>query len=308
MDENDTTNPVEDADVSETEVEEQVQETEPQLDEDGNPIEDDAEPEEEEEEIDLDGVKLKLKKADAEKVKAGISMQADYTRKTQELAESRKAFEAERDAVQQASGEELSARANLNMIDGQLAQYQQVNWTQWRQQAKAADADNFDRAEQDKVDEAFQQFQLLKDARGSTVGYLQHLESERRSKQQQAQSKQEQAIAKLKEEGTPELKKAIPDWSPATANKLVQDSEKAFNIAKGDLAGADSPGHFLLLKYALKGLEAETKAKKAATIEKQQEVKPAAKVGGAAPKPGLDDRLSAEEWVKRREAQLRKTG
>ena len=52
-------------------------------------------------EDELEGVKLKGKKDALEKLKAERLMQADYTRKTQEVAEQRKAIEAQRAQVQQ---------------------------------------------------------------------------------------------------------------------------------------------------------------------------------------------------------------
>ena len=74
------------------EVEEEIEETtdEPELDEDGNPVEEPAEPEEETTEIVKDGKAYKVPAA----LKDEILMHADYTRKTQEVAELRKSVEA----------------------------------------------------------------------------------------------------------------------------------------------------------------------------------------------------------------------
>jgi hypothetical protein len=158
MEELETTN-LPEGDEPEVEVETEVQDTEPQLDDDGNPIEDQADVEDDEE-LDIDGHKVKLPKSVAEKLAAERLMQADYTRKTQELAEQRKAFEAERQAVSKADAEEMSARANLTLIDHQLNQFSQVNWNAWN------DQDPFE------AQKAFQQFQLLKDAKQQTAQFL----------------------------------------------------------------------------------------------------------------------------------------
>jgi hypothetical protein len=54
-------------------------------------------------------------------------------------------------------------------------------------------------------------------------------------------------------------------------------------------------------------MEHQAKTTKAQSIQKQQQVQPAAKATrSSAPPAGLDDRLSIDEWNKRREAQLRK--
>src|SRR5688572_6710404 len=82
----------------------------PAHDEFGNLVEEDEEPEEEPfEEIDRNGKKATIPAW----LKPELMMQADYTRKTQELAEARRAFDAERQAMQQFTEAELSAFANL---------------------------------------------------------------------------------------------------------------------------------------------------------------------------------------------------
>ena len=75
-------------------------ETEPELDDDGNPIEGpdgqaDAELEPGLAEVEIDGKTYKL----PPELKDGFLRQADYTRKTQELAEQRRRMEAEREAA-----------------------------------------------------------------------------------------------------------------------------------------------------------------------------------------------------------------
>ena len=255
-----------------------------ELDEDGNPIP------EEEEEIDLDDLKLKLPKSEAEKVKLAILRQADYTRKTQELAEARKAFDAERQSTAQADEGELNARANIALIDRQLAQYQQVNWAQFN------DNDPFE------AQKAFQNYQLLKDARTTGVTFLQTAQAERTGRQQQE-------TATRLQDGSAELVRDIPGWSPELSAKLVDFGTRKFGLSKADFDGVDDPRAVKLLHAAYQWEQHQDKTKKAQSIQKQQEVTPAATVGRAsAPLKGLDDRLSADEWMKRREAQLRKKG
>lgn len=277
-----TTNP-------ETEVETEVQETEPQFDEHGNPVEDQPEAEEEEE-IELDDdLKLKLPKSQAEKLRLAALRQQDYTRKTQELADARKAFEAERETLSKADNDELTARANIAIIDRQLAQFAQVNWTQ------AFDQDPFE------AQKAFAQYQLLQQGKTQAQQYLEQTSKARTERQQQE-------TAKRLQEGAAELQRDIPDWSPALSAKLQDFGAKTFGLTKDDFDQVTDPRAVKLLYYAQRGFEADAAAKKAKTIEKQQQVTPAAAPSkkGSAPPVGLDDRLSVDEWMRRRTAQLQK--
>lgn len=270
--------------------------TDQQSDEDGNLDGDDAvvagNGDEEEEEIDLDGVKLKLKKADAERVRKSTMLNADYTRKTQSLADERKTFEAERDSVSKASEQEIQARGQLHVIDLQLEQYAKVDWRQLMRD------DPFEHQEK------FTQYQLLKDARSGTVDFISTLQHERQSKEQQADAAQRQEVAKLLDHGTPELKKAIPDWSRAKAAKLIEDGRKHF--PKANVDGIDSDTDFIILNAAVNWANHEASRKKARNLQQAQEVTPAAKAssGKSSVPPGqLDDRLNTDVWIKRRDEQ-----
>lgn len=288
-DELDTTNQGEDAEVLDPGVEAEVQADEPQFDDDGNPIEDQADAEEEDE-LDIGGHKLKLPKSVAERLNAERLMQSDYTKKTQELAEQRKAFEAERQAVTQADEQELTARGNLTLINQQIAQYSKVDWNNWHDQDPFA------------AQKAFQQFQFLKDAKNETTNYLSALRQQRATQEQQDS-------AKRMEEGRSTLVKAIPEWSPAYSAKLFDDAQKTFGLTPDDLDGISDPRVIIVLDAAVRGRALMSGQKKAQALQQQQKVVPAAKAasGGNPVPPGkLDDRLSAEAWVKRRNEQLRK--
>lgn len=283
----DTTNQVvaDDTDISTVANDEGVtQET--SYDEFGDPIE---EPAEEEEEIDLDeDLKLKLPKSQAEKLRLAAMRQADYTRKTQELAEARKAFEAERQSLSQADEQEMTARANIALIDRQLAQYAQVDWNQWN------DSDPFE------AQKAFMQFQQLKDAKTNAHSFLERAQSER-------QASLQQETAKRIAEGAAELARDIPGWSPELSAKLQDYGAKAFNLSKSDFDAITDPRAVKLLHAAYQWHQHEAAQKKAKSLEKQQEVTPAAKSGkGSTPPVGLDDNLPIEEWNRRRLAQLQK--
>jgi hypothetical protein len=284
MDEFETTNPVEGTAMAGPEVDmDDAAGLDAEAAERQESDADDPASEEQLEEIERDG---KIAKIPAW-LKPELMMQADYTRKTQELAEARRAFEAERVSAQQASQAELSAQANLATIDRQMAQFSQVDWNGWH------DSDPFE------AQKAFAQFQLLKDARAQTLGYLGNLRDERAFHEQQE-------TARRMEQGAAELARDIHDWSPTTAAKLLDFGQNHYGFAREDLDGIDDPRLVKVLHAAFQWEEHQKKQRRAQGHAAAQTTRPAAKVGGASPKPGLDDRLSAEEWLRRRNEQLRK--
>ena len=127
MSEETTTNPVEGEDnVSATLPD--TQEVEPQAVDNEQALGDDSvDPQDDSEEIEHEGRKYLVPSA----LKPLLLMQADYTRKTQEVAEQRRAVQAERQALHQTSQAELDAYAHATTLAGRLAQYQQVDWRAW---------------------------------------------------------------------------------------------------------------------------------------------------------------------------------
>ena len=94
MENDDTTNPAEAEDAN-IEAEAEVENNEPELDEHGDPSEAEAEGDDELVEIERDGKTYKIPAA----LKPELMMQADYPRKTQELAAERKAVAEQRSLV-----------------------------------------------------------------------------------------------------------------------------------------------------------------------------------------------------------------
>lgn len=281
------TNPVEGGDTSVEDTETQAQEVEtegqePELDEFGEPIV--SEPEDDSEELDLDGLKFKVPKA----AKDAFLRQADYTRKTQEVAEERKALQAERASVYQASAAELQARAQIVALDQSIANYQRTDWDAW---------ENDDPFEAQK---GWRQFQTLQQQRGNLAGQLsQHV--------QQRTIEQQRETAKAIDEGRAVLAREIKGWSEDLAAKLLDMGVKEYNFSRDEIEEFTDPRAVKVLHDAYQWRQSQGKQKQAQNIAAVQAVKPAAKIGsGSAPPAGLDDRLSAEEWTRRREAQVRK--
>jgi hypothetical protein len=266
-----------------TEVETEGEELEPELDEDGNPI--DPEPDDSEE-VEHEGQKYKVPKA----LKPLLLMQADYTRKTQDLAEQRRVFETERQQVGQATHDELNAFAQATSIQQQLAAFQRVDWNAWNDQYPF------------EAQKAFMQFQQLKDAHQGALGQLQFARQQRLSMAQQE-------TARRIEQGRQQLATEISGWNDDLKAKLIGFAAE-YGFSRDELDDLESdPRVAKVLHAAFQGRDATRKTQQAQRHLAAQQAQPAATVKAhKAPPTGLDDRLSAGEWLKRRNAQLQKRG
>lgn len=289
-----TTNPVDGDDTAsatvadEAGVDTEGQETEPQLDDEGNPI---AEPDEEDVDLD-DDLKLTVPKAVAQKLKElkeGSLRQADYTRKTQAHAEEVKAFNIERQAIGQATQEELGAYARTTSLAEQIGQYQNIDWRTWQRDDPFA------------AQEAFTEYTLLKDSHQQAFGRLQQLRNQRLSTAQQE-------TAKRLEETRLALAKDIPGWSDAVEAQVADFGVKGYGFTREEMADMKIDPRIAKAFHRLHTLEESAKKQqKAQSNVAAQGAKPAARIGGAsAPATGLDDRLSTAEWMRRRTTQAQK--
>lgn len=254
-----------DAEVDTQLVEEEA--PEPELDEDGNPIEEDPD-----EEVDIaDDLKLKVPKTEAQKVREALLRQADYTRKTQELAEQRKTFESERQNIAQATQQELAVFAQASNLGQQLAAFQRVDWQAWSNQAQA----NYDYDEQAKIQSAWMNYQQLKESHTQALGTLQQLQNQRVSTAQQE-------TAKRIEEGRAALVKDIPKWNDTHKAKLV-DFAAEYGFTRDELADIEAdPRQVRILQAAFDGTSAKRAASKLANLAKGKQVQPAKVLKGTA--------------------------
>jgi hypothetical protein len=285
MTEDSTTNPAEGEDNAEAilpdaqEVETEGRD-EQALDDEGNPLD----PAGDGEEIEHEGRKYLVPKA----LKPLLLMQADYTRKTQEVAEQRRAVQAERQALHQTSQAELDAYAEATTLAGRLAQYQQVDWRAWH------DSDPFAAAA------ATSDYQMLRDRHSQALGQLSQLHGQRNFLAQQD-------TARRMEEGRSALAKEIPGWSEDLKARLIGFAA-GYGFSRDELDDLEAdPRVARVLHAAYGGSRTAETERKVHDLVAAQQVQPAASVKArGAPPAGLDDRLSPDEWVRRRNAQLRK--
>jgi len=224
-------------------------------------------------------------------LKDGFLMQADYTRKTQEVAEMRKSVEAikaDAEAQFNVSQEFVQAKATLLNIDSQLSQFQNLDWNQYEAEDPVG------------AMSAWRQFQQLEKAKGEVSGFINNQQTQR-----SAQAEQETAN-RLRE--TAEFaKKEIPGWSPDVDAKITEFATTALGYSRETLMGAYSPAVYRTLHLAWLGHQSLMKQQAApkAQVSNVQPLKTvSAKANPTATKDPAD--MSMTEYAAYRQSQMRK--
>lgn len=242
------------------------------------------------EEVDYNGNRYKVPK----EVAPALMMQADYTRKTQEVAELRKAAEAEREAFmveKQINDEIFDDAAQHRAISARINELRNVNVQALQPQQQI---------------QYMMEMQNLQAAAGELAGKINYRRNELTELQQQNAAKQiQQAVAELTK----------PDERLGWSGKY-DDSMRASLAATGKeiglpdhvLNGIREPVIIKALHLAKIGLDTLKKQKAAATAKPAQTpANPVPTVSGVKTKAAVDpEKLSADEWVKWREKQLAK--
>lgn len=254
-----TTNPVEGADAPEAEVDTTSDDIDLsiQLDE----ADTGQSPEPEDEEVEYEGAKYRVPKP----LKDAILRQADYTRKTQEVAKSRGEIEAERKAVaeeraalqQQAqlSQENLDTLAEIKSLQLQAAEYEKIDWDAYDDQAPEESA------------KAWRRYQRLMQSIGQkSQGFTQKIEERKQQHERETAERRSSAAA--------EIAKAIPNWSPETKSKLAETALE-LGFAAQDLENESDPRAWKLLHLADIGRRYEKQRALAAQKAKGQQTAPA---------------------------------
>lgn len=223
---------------------------------------------------------------------SGLMKNADYTQKTQGLAEEKRAVDArmaEVEANYAVSQEVLEGRAALMNIDAQLQQYQNVNWQQLEQEDPMAAMSHW------------RQFQQLEKQRGQVAGYLNEQHTMRAEKA-------EQEIANRLRQTREFAEKEIKGWSPELDNKITQFATTDLGLGIDEMRRSYNPTLYKALYLAYLGQQAL--AKQAVVPKPTTQIKPlttvSSKANPAARKSITD--MSMEEYATHRKAQLAKAG
>ena len=212
MEDMETTNLVEGEAMPETEVENEVENEEFDETEGEDSIEDELE------EVEIDGKVIRVSKGH----KDHLLRQADYTRKTQEIAEQRKQLEERLSMVSEATEAEANARGEMLMIDAELRRYADIDWATWHQ-----------RDPQSAQTAKFAYDQLKEQRQGAEQTYQQA--------QQQRTIQEQQEIARRLEEGRAQLAD-IDGWgTPEKQQSILETAQKSYGFTEDEIRSETDP-------------------------------------------------------------------
>ena len=249
-------------------------------------------PDEEDVEIDIDGVKHRIPAV----LKDKFLMQADYTKKTQALAEERRQFEQQGkdfQAQQKALQSHVGEVAKLVALDEQLAWYDRVDWIALNRQDPV------------KAQELSFQKDALEKQRNAMGEKLTNEWNQRVTQEQQD-------IAKRYEQGLAVISKAIPDWSQAYADKLTDYAIRNYGASKEQLRDVQlmNPGFVAVLDkaYRLDQLLEKQRARAKNLLQEAPEPVPVTTVGTRRARANNEPRDSdvMDTWLRKRNAQVAK--
>jgi len=225
----------------------------------GEPAEESAETSASEalEDVEFDGRTWQVPKD----LKPAIMHTADYTRKTQDLADERKGVEAQRGMLEtQAAWLQQSSKgqAMLESLDAQLGQYKGLDWA------------NMDT---DQITRTKLQVDQLKERRSEIAQALQ-------GAYQQFQGKLQEGRAALLKSSEEYLSRNIPKWNKEMA-KTLSDYATAQGFTEPEMNAFDNPK---LIKMAWKAQRYDQlQATKSASIKRAEGAMPVLKPGAANP-------------------------
>jgi hypothetical protein len=236
---------------------------------------DDSDDNDDTEAVEHEGQVYRIPKA----LKGAFLMNADYTRKTQELAGHRRALERDR--------AELAAKAS--------SCWSAACRPTWASRAPCR-LSAFAAQDPHGAQDLWMKYQDLAHTRERYGWALTHHQS-----QQQAQEARE-LTAQLAHTGQV-LSRQIEGWSPQVAAKLV-DYAAAFGVTIDELREIADPRLWMILHRAHLGDQALQQQATARNVAQTQAVRPAVSVSGtAAPAGSVRDEMATGEWMKRRNEQ-----
>jgi len=239
-------------------------------------------PEPEYDDVEYEGKKYKVPK----EIRDAVMRQADYTKKTQEVAEARRALETQQMQIQQAVQIQQALQqdvAQITALQSKLAQYEGLDWTRFSEDDPVA------------AQKAFFEYTKLKDTVSGAQSQLQQrqlaLVNEHRAQRE-----------KLIQEGRQAIAREIKGWSPELGEELVKYATSQ-GISEMDVRSTVTPAHIKILHKARQFDQLMAKASaKARTAEPQAE--PAQTVPGRSVSSANPNRMSTEEWMKWRSKQI----
>ena len=246
-------------------------------------------PDELEEELDETEYEGKTYKVPKE-IKDALLRQSDYTRKTQELAEIRKAAELERQSITTAKEADEAAdelKSDLRTVDKALKSFENVDWAKFAADSPA------------QAQAYMLQYQQLQMQRQQLSGDLEQLEHTSRTSREQAHSA---ALAQAKAD----LLQAMPDFTPELAVKITQSTVSAYGFSPDELSRVSDPRQVRILRDAMMWRESQAKAKQAAKPTPATE--PVRTVRASSKATVNPDKMTTAQWMEYERNRIDKKG
>ena len=281
---------VEDTEEAE-EVEEEAPEEEGQAEEE---TEEEVEQEEETEIVAEEDLKYTIKvdgeelEVGIEELKNGYQRQADYTRKSQALAEQRKETEAIQSERQRLEQERQMYANGLQMLQEQqsskLQEFESIDWTAL------------------KADDPYQ-YMLKKDEYRDAQEKVQNVQQQQMLIQQEQAEEAQKARAHFVQQEYARLVEALPEWNDqeSTIKKDVQEYARSVGFLPEEINQLADHRSVLVIKKAMEYDKLTTKV-----APKKKAVKKVPKVQKSGRGNSKED--TAAEAVKQKRARLRKSG
>ena len=258
-----------------------------------------------------DGQKYKIPKV----LSPALLRHADYTKKTQEIAEQRRAHEAEtakhKQSVQSFAAEQkrredtfkdvtemMRIDFHVENLTAQIAQYDKLDWDRLQQE------------QPDQVNAYWRKREMLKEQRAELQGKHSTKQREINDRWESA-SREAAEQAKLSQANAHEvLSKAIPKWSPETSKQITDYTVKNFGYSVKELSDVTDPRHVVIMHYARLGKMAEKNLRNPASAAPGKQTPLTTVPGKISSKSssGPRDDMTADEWSKAEEKRMQAAG
>jgi len=244
----------------------------------------------------LGNIKAKVKIAGQEKdvtlaeLRDGYQMESDYRRKTAELSETRKAFEAERDSVtQQLVAQYQEAQQLTELVEQSiLSEFNSVDW----QTLRTADPAEYTAKKQD-FNERYAQIQSVKEG----------LKGQLSEQNKQLEQKKNEQLQKILSEENEKLASAIPEFRDEAKAKVLKDQMKdylrAFGYSDQDFGNIYDHRQLMIIRDAMNYRNLK---------DKKTEVKNKVINAPKLVKPGSTQKSSGEKISRELRGRLKKSG
>lgn len=265
------------------------------VDDEGNPIEEEADEDDGTEEVEWnDGKKYRVPR----ELKDGYLRQADYTRKTQEVAETRKHVEAARTAVQlQAKIIDAVGPAMAHRQDA-IAKLQQLESPEFQARLAQLKATDYLKAQE------------WRDYRADLERYVAKIDNDIQSAASELQIQQQQETARQLEYMNRVLQTKMPGWGQKRADQISEAMVKHYGFTIDEVASIREPRVVALADDARKWREhvANQKPKQPGKTGTKAGVQPTEKLSKGAAQGGIrkdPSKMTDSEYYEARMAEIR---